>query len=605
MELPEPAIKWLAQHSSSNTELACLSNVCERWREIVAAALLEVAAKPVDQDESSKFLLLPSLLRSLMRQELEDEQDVETYCLSWLHPEGMLSQQLAVDPMDESDVDIDDIKSLRGERPASPQHFAPSGHESYVGSEDEATKKSRKQGPLLAKLRRNELSGSNLVYCLYQWNSYKEATDILRPFGYSPTFVRNLIEFARASADLMTIEDSTQTYSTHAVRGATFARPEGFCLCWDKPVKGDTSSMLRQEELNRLARKKRRRRREVQREVLPRIVSSNPMKGAKVGGRQPAVQFLNVDLNHAVRLFTPPFKPGPVSVPITIFCVGIATEDGCFLSGLRSRFEFGHLYPASAVESAIERSPICVCTDFEGHQSIDKDPSYNSDDSSYDGSMDAGGSCDPGVKCPCAFSGLGTGTDDEDTDKIGHICRGRRGPGAWHCYVAVVDGLSSSVRIDGIPEPLRCTTPNISKSKAFLDGLTIGADHTFDMSLCFGQGSDGEGEGAISELAVFKGRLDTTDIKVMESYLMKKHGIPSPIQSGVDLHEEDDFARLAHAMLTHAPHHKVFANGAKRVPLRCMTKHRTVAWKQTNPVTGEAIRVSRIGTKTTESCSEW
>lgn len=125
------------------------------------------------------------------------------------------------------------------------------------------------------------------------------------------------------------------------------------------------------------------------------------------------------------------------------------------------------------------------------------------------------------------------------------------------------------------------------------------------MSLCFGQGSDGEGEGAISELAVFKGRLDNTDIKVMESYLMKKHGIPSPIQSGVDLHEEDDFARLAHAMLIHAPHHKVFANGAKRVPLRCMTKHPTVAWKQTNPVTGEAIRVSRIGTKTTESCSEW
>ena len=41
-----------------------------------------------------------------------------------------------------------------------------------------------------------------------------------------------------------------------------------------------------------------------------------------------------------------------------------------------------------------------------------------------------------------------------------------------------------------------------------MDGLTLGSDHCFGISLCCGQGSPGEGEGAISEVAVFSGRLD-------------------------------------------------------------------------------------------------
>ena len=195
MELPEPAIRWLAEHASSNTELACLSNVCKKWREIVTDALIKQAQEPpVRRDGSSKFLLLPSLLRCVMRQELSDEQDVETYCLSWFHPDGILSKQLPLDPMDESDEEHDEIVNLQGERSHSPRHFAPSGQESYVGSEDEA-KNARKYGsrsptPLLAGLRRNEISGSDYAYCLYQWNSYREAIDILCPFGYAPSFVQ-------------------------------------------------------------------------------------------------------------------------------------------------------------------------------------------------------------------------------------------------------------------------------------------------------------------------------------------------------------------------------------------------------------------------------
>ena len=53
---------------------------------------------------------------------------------------------------------------------------------------------------------------------------------------------------------------------------------------------------------------------------------------------RPVVQFLNIDSNHAVRLVTPKFEE-PIFTPLTVFCVGIATEDGCFFSGLRKKFE--------------------------------------------------------------------------------------------------------------------------------------------------------------------------------------------------------------------------------------------------------------------------
>jgi hypothetical protein len=425
------------------------------------------------------------------------------------------------------------------------------------------------------------------------------------------------------------VKEATQKYSTHAVRGATFARPEGYCLCWDEdlptlesPLKQDSSdpsSFPQQNELRQLARRRARRRREVQRAFLPRVINSTPYKtGTVTGARQPAVQFLNVDFSHAVRMFTPPFKPGPISTPITIFCVAIATEDGCFLSGLENRFEFGHLYPQYAHESLVERSPICICTKFgqeppskqieagQGESVYRKIDSFNSDDSSRDGSTE-GDTFAPPKKCACPFSGLGQTSegDDDDDEEFVQICRGFRGPGMWHCYSLVVDGASSDIRIDGVPEPLRRSRSIGPHAAAYLDGLTIGADHTFDMSLCFGQGSDGEGEGAISELAVFKGSLDTKDIEAMESYLMHKHGIPPPTQPDNVLLEEDNYWRLAHAMLSHPPFHEVFANGEKNVPLRYMTKHRSVAWKQVNPVTGDPIRVSRIGTKTTDSSSEW
>ena len=104
-----------------------------------------------------------------------------------------------------------------------------------------------------------------------------------------------------------------------------------------------------------------------------------------------------------------------------------------------------------------------------------------------------------------------------------------------------------------------------------LDGLTIGSDHCFGMSLCCGNGSGGEGEGAIAEIAVFHGRLDLLDLQVLERQMMKRHGIPSVGSSCCSAKDQDrvtatatnlrqeqvrkenDWVRLAHALFLLPP----------------------------------------------------
>jgi hypothetical protein len=386
----------------------------------------------------------------------------------------------------------------------------------------------------------------------------------------------------------------------------------------------DASALnVRDKEFDLVTRRRRRRRRELQRQVLPKVLNSAPLAIAgrpQQGIELPCIQFLNMDSSHAVRMFTPPFKPGPAPAPITVLCIGIATEDGCFMSGLKRRFELGHLYPETRRDDLIERSPVCLCTDGgRGASGSDKEmtnegdggnwdkaESFNSDDSSCDMSLEAGGGDRPGFKCACPFSGLGNAEDEEgrDDELPTNVCRGTLGPGSWHCYVAVFDGVNSKIRIDGEHERVRCSFPTTSETP-FLDGLTIGADHTFDMSLCFGQGSDGEGEGAIAELAVFKGKLDQQDIEIMERTLMAKYGILPPTLPELMRTDENKFFRLAHAMLSHPPGHRLFLKNKQHIPLKYMTKHRSVAWRQSNPVSGEPIRVERIGTKLGESSSDF
>lgn len=206
------------------------------------------------------------------------------------------------------------------------------------------------------------------------------------------------------------------------------------------------------------------------------------------------------------------------------------------------------------------------------------------------------------------------------------------GPGLWHCYVAVFDGQSSFIRVDGEEEPQTTSQHEGSQSShadhpsnasklvgsGVLDGLTIGSDHHFDMSLCYGEIEGECGQGAISELAVFKCRMDLSDIIELETYLMNKHGIASaqkqkdfisnnnesrnkPIRIG-NRWEEDEWRRQAHALISQRPPWDLIGNP---VPLRVAANHNTVAWQRVDEITGRPMRVSRIGHKTGNGSSDW
>lgn len=227
-----------------------------------------------------------------------------------------------------------------------------------------------------------------------------------------------------------------------------------------------------------------------------KIIETDSLPSLQTGGiLRPCIQFLNIDSSHAVRLFTPPFEKLETT-PLTVFCVAIATEDGCFFSGLKKKMEMGHI----CGDISEDRSPICLNADY-----IDQRKGGNKENYSSMCSMSSG-VCnyhDCHQRNSDRTSDIYSGSDhEEDVDDTKEVCdniiRGQLGPGMWHCYVVVFDGEKSVIRVDGVEESLTYDSMISPSFSACLDGITIGSDHVFDMSLCFGQGSDGEGEGAIS-----------------------------------------------------------------------------------------------------------
>ncbi|EJK60168.1 hypothetical protein THAOC_19531 [Thalassiosira oceanica] len=135
------------------------------------------------------------------------------------------------------------------------------------------------------------------------------------------------------------------------------------------------------------------------------------------------------------------------------------------------------------------------------------------DDSDSDDDSDD--SDDRSVNCVCEFDSGdpfavpgedGEASRDEEDPSEDRMRRGTTGPGLWHCYTAVFDGDRSVVRVDGAEEP-RTTRetaglPDGSGPDSLeeagtrvgdvpLDGLTIGSDHLFNESLCYGEFSSG------------------------------------------------------------------------------------------------------------------
>jgi hypothetical protein len=501
---------------------------------------------------------------------------------------------------------------------------------------------------------------------VFEWRGYRHASQVLVPFGYATSFLDSVVEPPpqrytsdersdtsvqyEIDDDYVDEADKRAHETTAAVRGATYARPEGYCGCWDdtddqKQIATNHHAIAPLSRYSRIMREERRA--VLQRQLLPRIVYSslykNMLNPTLAGKRQTAVQCLNASGSSAVRLFTPPFACGPLTGRITIVCVGIATEDGCFLSGLKRRCEFGHMYPQSERNNLIDMSPVCIATDAikttmrnsnqedsgdekekkekteddageddegEDEDNDDEDNDDDEDDDDEDDSSADQGDDNDGenVGCRCPFN-PNTEMYDTDNDEMKPpdvLHRGERGPGKWHCYVAVVDGIHSTIRVDGAEETMDhlCRDEEkVDRARVLLDGLTIGSDHSFDMSLCFGEGAPGEGEGAIAELAVFQGRLPLPDIEAMEGHLMKKHGISKTAPGmGLFLQQEDEWKRDARALIEQsAPYHM----RTEGVPLRVAAKDTSVAWHRTNEVTGEIMQIGRIGSRLSNGSSDW
>lgn len=194
MDLPEPAIRWLVLNASSNAELACISNVCRKWREDVKIVLLEIARNSLENKsdkEPPKLLLLPSMLRYVMSKEMNTNNDIETYCLAWFNPEGIRFKQLPIEAQSDSDEGGLIMKVGDHGGVESPQSFAPGGEQLYAGSEDEKKKNARRQPMRATSLRALENGGSDqFENCLYQWDGCQTPEEVLLPFGYAPSFIQ-------------------------------------------------------------------------------------------------------------------------------------------------------------------------------------------------------------------------------------------------------------------------------------------------------------------------------------------------------------------------------------------------------------------------------
>jgi hypothetical protein len=681
--VPDVAVHWMLDHlGMTNVQLAAVSNVCRKWREIVTVNLKKKIEDAILNDSAQQKrdqmygLLLPDMALEIGKRRLIAigvksptlDLDSPCFCVAWFHPRG-----IKIKTVDLSE-NLDDSSS--DER----QEWE--GIMSYKNH----LRKTKE------KFHHKPKTSSEFKTVADEWQGYQNAMDVLLPLGYCTAFVRGILDHAAtfdlsgkyssmvpATMAVNTSHVNTKTITkprrtTFAVRGTTFARPHGYCLCWaheeeidhwtlenESPWLENSNSDYRMKlyKLRALERREKRRRIRM-RDSLPRTCLSTLAKhpdfqgplGQLEGRRQRCVQFLNAEKSRAVYMRTHPFDCGPIQAPVTMFLVAIATEDGCFVSGLRRRFELGHLYGKDNFDTMVEMSPICIATDgSKPHESsrdyVTGSSPTMSDQSSTGRDIDSDDSSmldqdafrekgDSNCQCKIQWKQKYERSDsyDDDDESLhtvvddSRVIRGSLGPGRWHLYTAIFDGRNSTIRIDGVDEPIQL--PNYTSALddvPILDGLTIGSDHLFDMSLCFGEGSDGEGQGSISELAVFKGRMDEQDIFMFEKYLMKKHGIihgsygysrqdisnAAPSLHGdsegndvrnkaPDQWHEYQWIKDVELLMSQTP---PCSPSGGSIPLRMAARHRSVAWQRCCEVTGKPLRVSRIGSKMSNGSSDW
>jgi hypothetical protein len=208
MTIPLPCLVWIVYNASTNVELATLSNVSHSWREIVVQCIIRAVGEEEEEEEEEEEgrvlsalipppsvfcrLLLPSMIRYYLyqnsnrshssqekyhKQQYKQQRQIEeeeTYCVAWFHPDGIKFKQL---PILEDDNNNDTLDC--GERN---QNTGGS-----MASKQSTSSPSRSVD--VAHNRQNNDKTIVTISCVYQWNGYSAAIDVLKPFGYTPSFL--------------------------------------------------------------------------------------------------------------------------------------------------------------------------------------------------------------------------------------------------------------------------------------------------------------------------------------------------------------------------------------------------------------------------------
>lgn len=222
------ALSWILHNNcTSNVQLAAISNVCRDWRKIVTDAVAREALELVynnddllsEQQSSSstlKTLLVTDMARGLVIRQKGSTEDSNTdgsFCLAWFAPSGIQLTSVHLEDDDDGNNDDDD-----------------DGHSNVVS---------------ITKTTKSNGTGKR-VTCCNEWRGYTHASEVLIPLGYATSFIHGVFDatsklaFGKeiapnaTSSSLSTQHSPSHEYNTtFSVRGATLARPEGFCLCLD------------------------------------------------------------------------------------------------------------------------------------------------------------------------------------------------------------------------------------------------------------------------------------------------------------------------------------------------------------------------------------
>lgn len=196
MDLPNSAIRLLVLYASSNTELACISNVCRRWREITTQTVLDTARESLEKAKDgdvSTLLLLPSMVRYIIGNEKDTNNDIESYCLAWFTPEGIRFRSLPANSQDSTDYEDGHAMMTSHHQEVAPSTFSPGGEQLHA-DETQSFRQQKIQPAtpadrsIVARLR--TAGSESSINCLYQWDGLRDPVDVLVPFGYADVFIK-------------------------------------------------------------------------------------------------------------------------------------------------------------------------------------------------------------------------------------------------------------------------------------------------------------------------------------------------------------------------------------------------------------------------------